>query len=129
MSAIQTVARDGIDHGSTRGYYQHRARKVLPSCQPCRDAYNAANRAKRAEAQRWNRGLVGPPAPPRPVPTGRECPADGCGELTSMPQPSTGMVAVSWPGSREPDRWYCAGACATYGRALAEVRAIEVGRG
>ncbi|MEV7282849.1 hypothetical protein [Streptomyces sp. NPDC093111] len=126
MSAAQAVADDGIDHGSTRGYYQHRSRKVVPICQPCRDAYNKDHRAKRAAAKAWNGGMIGgPPAPPRPVPTGRDCAKSGCGELATAPQPGARMVVVSWPTpSREPARWYCAGACAAYGRALAEVRAI-----
>ncbi|MFF2331935.1 MULTISPECIES: hypothetical protein [unclassified Streptomyces] len=124
MSAALAVAADGIDHGTSRGYYQHRNRKVLPICQDCRDAYNADHKAKRAEAKGWNKGETGEPKPGRPVPTGRDCAVSGCGELATVEQPSARMVRVSWPGSREPERWYCPGPCAAYGSALAEVRAI-----
>lgn len=37
------VEIEGIDHGTNRGYYQHR-RKDAPMCDPCRLAHNAAQR-------------------------------------------------------------------------------------
>ncbi|WP_435969336.1 zinc finger domain-containing protein [Streptomyces sp. Qhu_M48] len=120
---VEVPPVDTIEHGTTRGYEQHRRRKV-PQCQPCRDALNAQNRERRAARQGWNGGLAGTPKAPAPVPTGRDCPVLGCGELASTPQPAASMVHVVWPFSREPGRWYCPGACQAYGLALAEVRAI-----
>ncbi|MFB7031739.1 MULTISPECIES: hypothetical protein [unclassified Streptomyces] len=133
--ALATLPPDTIEHGTTRGYSQHRTRGV-PSCQPCRDAINAQSKAREAKREgaspaqkRWNRGDVGTPTAPAPVPTGRDCTVEGCGELASAPQPSARMVHVVWPFSREPGRWYCPGACQAYGLALAEVRAIGDSRG
>ncbi|RSS51391.1 hypothetical protein [Streptomyces sp. WAC01280] len=120
---VEAPPVDTIEHGTPRGYNQHRTRKV-PFCQPCRDALNAQNRERRAARQGWNGGRVGEPTAPAPVPTGRDCPVSGCGELATVPQPAARMVRVSWPDSREPARWYCPGACRAYGEALAEVRAI-----
>lgn len=127
-------SEDGIDHGTVRGYRQHRARKV-PYCEPCRSAVREENRRYRegrasAAQQTWNRGQVGTPAAGREVPTGRDCPTDGCGDLATAPQPAAHMVHVVWPFSREPGRWYCLGPCQAYGLALAEIRAIpqEAGR-
>ncbi|MYV64458.1 hypothetical protein GT043_00440 [Streptomyces sp. SID2131] len=74
--------------------------------------------------QSWNRGRVGTPTAPAPVPTGRDCTVEGCGALASTPKPAPRMVRVTFPGSREPARWYCPGPCRAYGEALAEVRAI-----
>lgn len=120
-----------IDHGTARGYRQHRARRV-PYCEPCRAAIRKENQAarerKRANSgqQAWNKGRVGQSTTPPPRPVGRDCPAigSGCGELATVPQPAAHMVIVAVDGSREPSRWYCAGACAAYGQALGEVRAI-----
>ncbi|MFJ4907697.1 hypothetical protein ACIQCR_24720 [Streptomyces sp. NPDC093249] len=120
-------AVDTIEHGTTRGYTQHRTRKV-PYCQPCRNAVNAQARARKgasAAQKTWNKGKVGVPTAPAPVPTGRDCPVEGCGNLASTAQPTARMVHVVWPFSREPGRWYCPGPCQVYGLALAEVRAIE----
>ncbi|MFE2556645.1 hypothetical protein ACFXGT_11505 [Streptomyces sp. NPDC059352] len=114
---------DTIEHGTTRGYNQHRTRKVA-ACQPCRDALNAQNRERRAARQGWNRGRTGEPTAPAPVPTGRDCPVSGCGQLATAPKPTARMVHVVWPFSREPGRWYCPGPCQAYGLALAEIRAI-----
>ncbi|MFC8008886.1 zinc finger domain-containing protein [Streptomyces cinereoruber] len=134
-TALAKLPPDTIEHGTTRGYSQHRTRGV-PSCQPCRDAINAQTRKREAaregasEAQkRWNRGHVGTPTAPAPVPTGRDCTVAGCGELASTPRPAARMVRVAVPGSREPARWYCPGPCRMYGEALAEVRAIGDRRG
>ncbi|WP_432063371.1 zinc finger domain-containing protein [Streptomyces sp. S1] len=128
--ALAKLPPDTIEHGTTRGYSQHRKRGV-PSCQPCRDAINAQNKARESvregaspAQQSWNRGRVGTPTAPAPVPTGRDCTVEGCGALASTPQPSARMVRVVWPDSREPARWYCPGPCRAYGLALAEVRAI-----
>ncbi|MFC8290048.1 hypothetical protein ACFUJ0_06200 [Streptomyces sp. NPDC057242] len=133
--ALATLPPDTIEHGTTRGYHQHRTRHV-PSCQPCRDAINAQVKAREAaragaspEQQSWNRGRVGTPTAPAPVPTGRDCTVEGCGELASTPRPSARMVRVARPGSREPARWYCPGPCRAYGEALAEIRAIGDRRG
>ncbi|MFE9737312.1 hypothetical protein [Streptomyces sp. NPDC006477] len=121
--ALAQLPADTIEHGTTRGYNQHRAKKV-PFCQPCRDALNAHNRERRAARQGWNRGRIGEPTAPAPVPTGRDCPVEGCGELATAPRPAARMVRVGWLNSREPERWYCPGACQAYGLALAEIRAI-----
>ncbi|MFC8276284.1 hypothetical protein ACFUJR_27885 [Streptomyces sp. NPDC057271] len=129
------LPRKPIDHGSLRGYAQHKNRGIT-LCDECRAEFNrdrAAKRAARKAAtpaqQTWNKGRVGEPTVPKPPPTGRDCTVAGCGELLEVPQPAASMVAVVWPGSREPSRWYCAGACAAYGRALAEIRAIGDRRG
>ncbi|MFE0270847.1 hypothetical protein ACFWZY_01705 [Streptomyces sp. NPDC058992] len=74
--------------------------------------------------KKWNRGKAGAPKPGQPRPTGRACVTAGCGELAELPRPAAGMVRVAFPGSREPARWYCPQACAAYGHALAEVRAL-----
>jgi hypothetical protein len=121
-----------IEHGTPKGYGQHRRHKVLPTCGPCRKAHSekeAADAKRRADerAQRWNGGLVGKGRAGRTVPVGRDCPAAGCGTPASEPKPATGMVRVAVTGSREPARWYCAGGCAAYGQALGEVRAIGGG--
>lgn len=119
-----------IEHGTPKGYRQHLARRV-PTCEPCRGAIREQNREyadKRRSTdsqQTWNRGKVGTPSPPRPQPVGRACPTDACGSLATEPQPSAHMVRVELAGSREPARWYCAGGCAAYGQALAELRALE----
>ena len=123
-----------IEHGTTRGFYQHRNRKV-PLCQPCRTAYNAARRDKRPPRkatpaqQVWNKGHVGEPVEGAPRQTGRTCTTTGCGSLATEPRPSARMVRVVWPDSREPGRWYCPGPCRAYGLALAEIRAIGDSRG
>jgi hypothetical protein len=121
---------DGIDHGTPKGYRQHHA-KGVPYCGRCRAAnreqkrsYNQTRRASAAQ-QSWNRGKVGTPSAPRPRPTGRDCPDEACGRPAYLPQASAHLVVVAVDGSREPARWYCAGACAAYGQALGEVRAIE----
>lgn len=125
-----------IDHGTARGYRQHVRLKVPTGggC-GCREAINEENKTRAAakkgatpSQQTWNRGHVGTPTEPRHVPTGRDCTTPGCGELACRPRPAARMVLVEWLGSREPARWYCPGACAAYGRALAEVRAIGEGR-
>lgn len=36
------------EHGSERGYYQHRRAKDLPACDSCRTAHSAANQARGA---------------------------------------------------------------------------------
>ncbi|MEW2635977.1 hypothetical protein AB0903_31145 [Streptomyces sp. NPDC048389] len=122
---------DGIDHGTPRGYRQHHA-KGVPYCGRCRKAnrdekrsYNEAKRASAAQ-QSWNRGKVGTPSEPRLRPTGRECPDAACGTAATEPQASAHLVVVAVDGSREPARWYCAGPCAAYGQALAEIRTLPV---
>ncbi|MFE6853464.1 hypothetical protein ACFVDH_22070 [Streptomyces sp. NPDC057674] len=126
---------DPIEHGTPRGFYQHRKRND-PLCQPCRTAYNADRREKRQRAQGatpsqqvWNKGRVGEPVEAERMPTGRTCPVAGCGSLATEPRPAARMVRVVWPDSREPGRWYCPGPCRAYGLALAEVRAIGDSRG
>ncbi|BAU83317.1 hypothetical protein SLA_2390 [Streptomyces laurentii] len=123
MSAAP-AAGDGIDHGTPRGYAQHRQRKVLPPCAQCRAANSTRERQRRQAQKAWNNGATGTPIPGRTVSTGQDCAVSGCGELAAVPRPAARMVRVDWPGSREPARWYCPGACRTYGLALAEVRAI-----
>lgn len=122
-----------IEHGTPKGYSQHRYYKELPPCARCRKAHSekaSADAKRRAEerAQRWNGGLVGKGRVGRAVAVGRDCPAAGCGSLANEPRPAAGMVRVSVSGSREPARWYCAGGCAGYGQALAEIRAIGGGQ-
>jgi hypothetical protein len=75
--------------------------------------------------KRWNKGKVGKPTAPRHTPVARECPKPQCGH-TAPPgeRCPTGMVRVEVDGSRDPARWYCRGRCATYGEALADIRAI-----
>ena len=93
---------------------------------------NTKNRRRRGATpaqQTWNKGHVGTPSAPAVRRVGRECERAECGTLGTEPRPGPGMVLAVWLGSREPDRWYCAGPCVAYGRALAEVRAIEVRRG
>lgn len=43
-----------VEHGTDRGYFQHRYRRDLPACVPCRTAHAAAEkrRAERREAVR-----------------------------------------------------------------------------
>ncbi|MEU6340228.1 hypothetical protein ABZ883_04665 [Streptomyces sp. NPDC046977] len=74
----------------------------------------------------WNGGMVGPTPLERlttPSPFKRECTVDVCGS-TEGAAPATGMVFVHVKGSREPGRWYCAGPCAGYGQAYADVRSL-----
>ncbi|MEU2181508.1 hypothetical protein [Streptomyces thermolilacinus] len=59
-------------------------------------------------------------------PVGRACLVEACGTAAAGPRPAR-MVLVELASSREPARWYCAGPCAVYGQALAEVRALPVG--
>ncbi|MFE6223305.1 hypothetical protein [Streptomyces sp. NPDC057854] len=122
-----------IDHGTHRGYGQHLRRGIRP-CTECRAAHSERERERKARIRaaagataaqkKWNRGAVGVPSAPRPVPTGRDCTVSGCGTPGTTPQPAAHMVCVTWPGSREPARWYCPGGCEAYGLALAEVRAL-----
>lgn len=118
-----------IEHGTAKGYRQHGYYKV-PSCEDCRAAIREEQRSQKAAkrtAQEWNRGRTGKPSAPRPVTVGRDCPAAGCGTPASEPRPAAGMVRVTVAGSRQPATWYCPGGCAAYGRALAEIRALEDG--
>ncbi|KJS60696.1 hypothetical protein VM95_19840 [Streptomyces rubellomurinus] len=55
-----------------------------------------------------------------------KCPTEACGGDSSTP----GIGRLGWTyirvvGSREPGRWYCSGACATVGVALAELRPAD----
>ncbi|AEW94646.1 MULTISPECIES: hypothetical protein [Streptomycetaceae] len=73
----------------------------------------------------WNRGRTGKGAKGRTVDQPTRCTTDGCGaEATATTPPGMRRVAVE--GSREPARVYCAGWCAAYGLALAEIRALPV---
>ena len=78
------------------------------------------------DQQAWNKGRRnGKPSAPAVRPTGRDCPAEACGSEATGRAP-TGMVRVHVSDSRELARWYCAGGCAAYGQALAEIRAIPL---
>ncbi|GAA1405341.1 hypothetical protein GCM10009639_52200 [Kitasatospora putterlickiae] len=119
-----------IEHGTLRGYRQHRHRKVaIADGDPCgcRAVYNADQRERAAvaaprSAHEWNRGLTGerPVIPSRP--TGRACPTEGCGEAGTVTGGRPGWIYARVAGSREPGRWWCSGACSAYGIALAELR-------
>lgn len=134
MSVIGQAA--GIEHGSMRGYRQHTYRKV-PATEACGclkavredSAQRAAERkGARPTAKAWNGGMTGTaPARPQGQTITRTCPKAkaGCGvRVADTGRPGPDMVRVAEPGSREPARWYCPGACAGYGQALAEVRAL-----
>jgi hypothetical protein len=40
------------EHGTPRGYYQHRNRKEMPACEPCMAANRERERERRAETKR-----------------------------------------------------------------------------
>lgn len=141
MSVSVIGQEAGIEHGTPKGYRQHKYRGV-PACRPCLDAIGESNaqgrQAKREgrppaarprktakASQAWNGGMTGTPEPLPPRPLTGECSVSGCGVKTvDTGRPGPDMVTVAVPGSREPARWYCPGWCATYGQALAEIRAI-----
>lgn len=82
-----------------------------------------AKRARKA----WNGGLVGQSAPGREIarPAKVPCGAPRCGEATTKAGRSpTGMTRVLGAHG-EPSRIYCAGWCATYAQALADVRTLR----
>ena len=42
-----------VEHGTERGYQQHRHRRDLPACQPCREAHAAHETARKADRIDW----------------------------------------------------------------------------
>ncbi|MER7048946.1 hypothetical protein [Streptomyces jumonjinensis] len=127
---------EGIDHGTLRGYRQHRYRKVdtTEEC-GCLKALRDENAKKTAARttdsspgrnarQQWNGGaLRGTSRREANLPTGADCPTTHCGQDAAGHSPGPrGWVRVHVAGSAEPARDYCSGSCATYGIALAELR-------
>lgn len=109
------------EHGTMRGYRQHKANGE-PYCDACR--------AAKAEQNRKYKKPTAPKPTPQPAARhGRDCITPGCGTPGTDPQPATRMVLIQLHGSRQAPTWYCAGRCAEYGQALADVRAIPVGGG
>jgi hypothetical protein len=137
MSVIGQEA--GIEHGTVKGFGQHKYRKV-PATQECGclqalSDYRAERKAaspKRTRqastaAKAWNGGMTGTPEPLPPRPLTGECSVPGCGVRTAdTGRPGPDLVRIAVPGSRQAARWYCPGWCADYGQALAEIRAIPV---
>ncbi|MFD4658004.1 hypothetical protein ACFWP2_20540 [Kitasatospora sp. NPDC058444] len=136
--SLQTKTLDPIEHGTIKGYRQHRYRKVgIPTNDGCgcRAAYNASKRERAAaqaprSAHEWNRGLTGE----RPViatrPLSARCPTEGCGEDGTDPRVGgDGWVFIRVVGSAMCGRWYCSGPCATVGIALAELRPATASTG
>jgi hypothetical protein len=130
---------EGIRHGTTGGYKQHRRRQV-PACEECLEAVRedarrrtaerrqAATEAKvsersRAQAQ-WYGGKHGVPTVPTQVTVPGDCTVDGCGHPANARPPTIGLVRVHLAGSRQSATWYCP-AHSGYGRALAEIRALR----
>lgn len=122
------AGRTPIEHGTLRGWRQHKYRKQEP-CRPCLEAKRADNAAPR-EANRgqqaWNKGRVGQTVAAVTVPVIEVCTVDGCGTEATEPQPTAAMVRVYVHGSTDPARWYCPGRCRGIGQALAEIRAIRM---
>jgi hypothetical protein len=50
VSYDRTVSRR--EHGTTRGYYQHRHRQDMPACEPCLEANRVANRARQRASRK-----------------------------------------------------------------------------
>lgn len=130
-NTVQGVA-EGIDHGTIRGYRQHKYRGV-PVCGPCRDACRedsaalrekaAAKRPPKADAARkrkaWNEGMTGESRPAVTVSaTPPACTEPECGTAGPVPD---GWVAAEVDGAV---RRYCRSWCAVYAQALADVRSI-----
>ncbi|MFI0915215.1 hypothetical protein [Streptomyces abikoensis] len=74
-------------------------------------------------AKRWNGGRLGAARPGMDVQR-LACLVEGCGTEAVPGGHRRWLIRVEVVGSREPARWYCRGWCASYGRALADVRAI-----
>lgn len=79
--------------------------------------------ATKAQMQ-WNTGLTSTPTAPHAVQRPGECGNARCGSPATDCRAPAGMTRIQVTGSREPARLYCHGWCATYGTALAEVRAL-----
>ncbi|NEA42729.1 hypothetical protein [Streptomyces sp. SID11385] len=90
----------------------------------------AKSRPSTPAQQTWNQGRkdgkkpAKKPKKPEGLPLVERCDHPRCG-VPAVAAPAADMVRVRVRGSREPARWYCAGPCAAYGEALAEIRAIE----
>ncbi|MEV5678551.1 hypothetical protein [Streptomyces sp. NPDC052179] len=91
-------------------------------------AAGAAAPKKRAtkEQQAWNTGRYGMPTPGRSVEVPGQCTTPRCGTKADTLDESdadlSGWTRAGVYGSRDPDRVWCSGLCATYGIALAELR-------
>ncbi|MFI9463819.1 hypothetical protein [Streptomyces xiamenensis] len=71
----------------------------------------------------WNSGLTGESAPPRRISPPGGCADEQCGQIHIGPAPA-GMTLIADQTGRGEHRAYCTGRCATYGEALADVRAL-----
>lgn len=124
-----------IEHGTLKGYNQHRNRRVpVPKADECgcRAAYNASRREQAAEraprsAHEWNQGLTGVPPVIAARPLSARCSTEGCGVDVAPEAAGAGWVYVRVVGSAMCGRWYCCGPCATVGIALAELRPAAEG--
>ncbi|MGC5041060.1 hypothetical protein ACLQ2C_36595 [Streptomyces sp. DT73] len=125
---------EGIDHGSVRGYRQHRYRKIAATEEcGCLKAIRDHQRAskpvpERSQRQReWYGGQFVTAAsgsqPGRPILPPGDCPVDDCGqEAAGRSKQRRGWVRAHVHGSTMPPRAFCSGACAAVGIALAELR-------
>lgn len=129
MSTISVLGVEaGIDHGTPRGYRQHRYRKVAV-CEPCRDAYRVET-ARYRPPTRSQTGVIGRPRQRRQDETVstvqvRAVPAP-CAE-PECGSPAAGSVPDGWTAAVVGGflRAYCRPWCAVYAQALADVRSID----
>lgn len=80
----------------------------------------------RSSAQSWNKGMVGKPSATDARPVTPVCDTARCGHPEGAVDPADPMVR-GWiltrvNGSIESGRWWCSGACAHRGIALAQLR-------
>lgn len=131
MSAASSVVgvEAGIDHGTVRGYRQHKYRGVPHTTEcGCLDAYRADQADERADKRRataeqkaWNGGLIGERTAPLAQPVPARCTDPECGTPAAGQELPDGWEGATVDGVR---RRYCRAWCATYAQALADIRAI-----
>lgn len=118
MTNSLTGVEAGIEHGTDRGYRQHKRRHVT-MCTPCMEAGVEAKRAQQA----WNRGKTGEPLAIVAAPVVAVCTTELCGQAV----PDAAHVGGMWQAAvvEGQRRAYCSPWCATYAQALADVRSLR----
>lgn len=96
------------------------------------NGFTAPKKRASSVQQEWNAGMRGMPAPGRSVEIPGSCTTPKCGtkadSLDESDPALSGWTRAGVYGSREPDRVWCSGLCATYGIALAELRLTVTAR-
>lgn len=92
-AAVVSRRRLPREHGTARGYYQHRDHGDMPACQPCKDARAAGDAARRREPSGARRRRLA--ALWRPQPTAM---SDAAARLPSAGQRSVFAAHLASPG-------------------------------